>query len=142
MTGISMTILVLASGALIGWLAWGKVKLLRRLDHLSRQYQKAELEKTQLREAFANRAGKEMERFSRLEHDLRSSISVIVGFSSLLREQAEKNQKEQASLVLKGSSAIHQAAEKTLRILDAAVASEQTNQRGAGITLEGRHQVQ
>jgi len=125
---ISTAILALVSSALIGWLAWGKVQLLRRLDRLNRQYEQAELEKSDLHRAFAGRASEEAERLSRLEHDLRSSISVIVGFSSLLREFAEKSPNEQPPLLLKGSSAIHQAAEKTLRILDAAVTSEQVNQ--------------
>jgi signal transduction histidine kinase len=125
---ISTAILALGSSALIGWLVWGRVKLLRRFDRLKQQYEQAELEKSHLHQAFASRANDEAERLGRLEHDLRSSISVIVGFSSLLREFAEKSPNEQPALLLKGSSAIHQAAEKTLRILDAAVTSEQVNQ--------------
>ena len=132
---ISTAILALGSSALIGWLVWARVKLLRRLDRLNQQYEQAELEKSHLHQVFASRASEEVERFARLEHDLRSSISVIVGFSSLLREFAEKSQNEQPALLLKGSSAIHQAAEKSLRILDAAVTSEQANQRCEGITL-------
>lgn len=79
-----------------------------------------ESESDRLEAALALRDLDEQQRFARLEHDLRSALSIIVGFASILKEQAEKNTSLQPALVLKSANAILQAATKTLLVVDAA----------------------
>jgi len=69
-------------------------------------------------------------------HDLRSSISVIVGFASILIEQADGDRAPQPSLILKSASAIQQSAQKSLRIIEAAELEPQERRQQA-IAVEG-----
>ena len=97
-----------------------------------------ESESDRLEAALALRDRDEQQRFARLEHDLRSALSVIVGFAAILKEQAEKNTPLQPALVLKSANAIQQAATKTLLVIDAASARECPTQPEEAATVEAK----
>jgi signal transduction histidine kinase len=136
---IAAAILVLISAALVAFLLKARIKLLKRIAELTQQCDKAQLEISQLRQAVSLRDREESDRFSRLEHDLRSSLSGIVGFSSLLKESLEKDSKPETLLLLKSTQAIQQSAAKTLSILEAAAASGRyTQHHGEKLAVEGK----
>jgi signal transduction histidine kinase len=120
MISISSAILALSLATLTGFSLWGRIRIARRLEALARHCEKVESERSRLEEALVSSEAEHGERFAHLEHDLRSTISVIVGFASILAEQADGDRAPQPSLVLKSASAIQQSAQKSLRILDAA----------------------
>jgi len=95
-------------------------KLGRRVTDLAAQCAKAESDKASLIRTLSILDSEENERISRLEHDVKSSLGVILGFSSLLRESVEQDSRI-TSLPIKNINAIHQAATKILQIIDAAV---------------------
>jgi signal transduction histidine kinase len=102
-------------------LSWRRNRgILRRLADLAAQCDQAESDKASLIQTLAIRNSEEDERICRLEHDIKSSLSVILGFSSLLREMVE-NDLRSPPLPLKNINAIHQAATKILKTIDAAV---------------------
>jgi len=101
-------------------LVWDWIMLKRRCAELTERCEKAQMENLRLNQALSVRESGEVERLSRLEHDLRSTISVINGFSALIQESAEKDPSPSPSLLLKGASAIQQSTAKALRILEAA----------------------
>jgi signal transduction histidine kinase len=136
MMGISSAIFAMALVALTGLLLWKRVRIARRLAEAFQQCEKIELERSRLERALALREAEEGERFARLEHDLRSSISVIVGFSSILVEEADKHLGPQPPLLLKSASAIQQSARKSLLILEAAAANHLTPQRLPATEME------
>jgi signal transduction histidine kinase len=136
MMSISSAILALLLAALTGFSLWGRMRIARRLAALTRHCEKVESEKTALEQALASCEAEHGERFARLEHDLRSSISVIVGFANILTEQAEDDRSPQRSLILKSASAIQQSAQKSLRILDTAELEPGESPRQA-IAVEG-----
>jgi len=134
--GLLAVILITASAVLIVLLLRARIKLLRRIAALIERCEAAELERSQLKQVLLSRDHQEIERVARLEHDLRSSISGVVGFSSLLREFLEKNPEQQSPLIMKSASAIHQSATRTLMILDAAGAGEPTPHKPGLATKE------
>jgi|HubBroStandDraft_1064217.scaffolds.fasta_scaffold343563_2 hypothetical protein len=116
-------------------LVWDRIKLKRRCAELIRRCEEVQLENLRLHQALSVRESGEVERLSRLEHDLRSTISVINGFSALIQESAEKDLSPSPSFLLKGASAIQQSTAKALRILEAAGQDQHTEQR-KGLALE------
>jgi signal transduction histidine kinase len=124
MMGISSAIFAWAAATLTGFSLWGRISVGRRLAELTGRYKHAESERSRLERQLAACHAEHGEHLGRLEHDLRSSIGVIVGFSSILIEQAEGGRSVQPSLVLKGANAIHQSAQNSLRILEAAAELE------------------
>jgi len=97
-----------AAVLVVALLIWDRMRLKRRLAELSDEIENARSEDG------------EIDRFARLEHDLRSTISVIAGFSALIQESLEKDSQPSPSLMLKGASAIQQSTTKALRILESA----------------------
>jgi signal transduction histidine kinase len=74
----------------------------------------------ELARALAARDVEHDQRVSRLEHDLKSPLGAILGFSTLLRELVHENLKEAPPSVLKSVNGIDQAARKMLQIIEAA----------------------
>lgn len=60
------------------------------------------------------------QRISRLEHDLKSPLGAMLGFSTLLRELVHENLTEAPPGVLKCVNGMEQAARKMLQIIEAA----------------------
>jgi signal transduction histidine kinase len=137
MMGISSAILALASATLAAFSLWWGIRIGRRHAELTKRCQEAELEKSRLEQALAACEAEHGQHLARLEHDLRSSISVIVGFSSILTEEAEGDHGVQPSLVLKSASAIQQSARKSLQILDAAAELEPGKPHRQAAIVEG-----
>jgi len=125
----------LAAVLVIAVLVWDRAKLSRRLAELSDRCQTAQLENSRLDQTRSASEAAEMERFLRLEHDLRSTISVIAGFSALIRESVEKDPSPSPLLLLKGANAIQQSTAKAVRILEAA-AQDNPSDRRKGLALE------
>ena len=104
---------------------------------LWRAKRKADSDKAALIQELSLHAHQETERISRLEHDVKSSLGVILGFSTLLMEAAEQNQKDQP-LPLKNIQAIRQAANKILQIVEAAARG--TNSRASqDLVVDGKN---
>jgi signal transduction histidine kinase len=102
-------ILALSYCALIGFLLRQRAELVQ-----------SAAEKARLKQELALRDTQQAEKLTRLEHDLRSSLTGIVGFSSLLKETLQDSDRDTS--VLKSAAAIHLSATRTLAIIDAAVA--------------------
>jgi signal transduction histidine kinase len=102
-------------------------KLGRRVTDLAAQCAKAESDNASLIQTLSLLDSEENERISRLEHDVKSSLGVILGFSSLLRESVEQDPGTRP-LPLKNINAIHQAATKILQVIDGAVEGRNSNQ--------------
>ena len=98
----------------------------------------AESGKARLEQALALRETEENERISRLEHDLKSPLGVILGFSSLLREFAEENPGKLPPVPLKSIHGIQQAARKMLQTIEAAVDGKYPHQDREETVLEGK----
>jgi len=135
--GILAFILALVSAILIALLLWERIKLLRRVAEMIEQCEKTERERSQTTQTLMSRDRDETERLARLEHDLRSSLSVIVGFSSVLVETLQKDLMNQSMLLLKSANAIHQSATKSLKIIEAVALGEYSPRRTEQITKEG-----
>jgi signal transduction histidine kinase len=102
-------------------------KLGRRVTDLAAQCAKAESDKASLIQTLSILDTEENERIFRLEHDVKSPLGVILGFSSLLRESLEQDAGT-PSLPLKNINAIHQAATRILQIIDAAVKARSSHE--------------
>jgi signal transduction histidine kinase len=137
---IELTILgclAAAASAIACWLWQTKRKIVHRLADLTAQCEKAESDKAGLMRALSLRSHEETERISRLEHDVKSSLGVILGFSTLLMEAVEQDPRERP-LPLKNIQAIRQAATKILQIVDAAV--QGTNSRASqDLVVDGKN---
>lgn len=96
------------------------IRFRKRIAGQVAQLEQIESEKKRLEEALASSDADGKQRLARLEHDLRSSLSVAVGFASILIEQAEKQSYLEPSLILKSAVAIQKAVRKSLQILDSA----------------------
>jgi signal transduction histidine kinase len=116
------------SACIIAFLSWRtNRKIVRRLAKLAEQCEKAESDKASLTRTLSLRESEENERIFRLEHDVKSSLGVILGFSSLLRELVEHDSGTRP-VALKNINAIHQAATKILQTIDAAVKGRDSNE--------------
>ena len=134
---IELTILgcLAAAASAIACSLWRtKRKIMHRLVDLTAQCEKAESDKAGLMRALSLRAHEETERISRLEHDVKSSLGVILGFSTLLMEAVEQDPRDRP-LPLKNIQAIRQAAEKILQIVDAAVQARASQ----GLVVDGKN---
>jgi len=72
----------------------------------------------------ARRLAQESSRIARLEHDLRSPVGVIRGFSALLKEFADRHTADVPGFPLRTVDGIDQAAHKMLQIIEAAAERE------------------
>jgi hypothetical protein len=116
------------SASIIAFLSWRtNRKIMRRLAKLAEQCEMAESENTSLTRTLSLRESEENERIYRLEHDVKSSLGVILGFSSLLRELVEHDSGT-PPVALKNINAIHQAATKILQTIDAAVKARNSHE--------------
>ena len=124
---VSLLGLFAAGSTTIALLSWWKNRSLgRRVADLKAQYAEVESEKAGLLRTIAAQENEENQRIARLEHDVKSPLGVILGFSALLRESVEQAPGT-SSLPLKNINAIHQAATKILEIIDAAVQGRHTH---------------
>src|SRR5580658_4372291 len=129
--------LAAAASAIACWLWQTKRKIVQRLADLTAQCEKAESDKAGLMRALSLRSHEETERIARLEHDVKSPLGVILGFSTLLMEAVEQDPRERP-LPLKNIQAIRQAATKILQIVDAAV--QGTNSRASqDLVVDGKN---
>jgi signal transduction histidine kinase len=119
--------------ALLLW--WKNRNIARRLAYLMAQCEKAESDKESMLRTLSTREADENERIGRLEHDVKSPLGVILGFSALLRESLEADPR--AAVPLKNIYAIHQSATKILQIVDAAVKGRNLHE-GQAITVNGK----
>jgi signal transduction histidine kinase len=113
-------------------------KVLRRIAELSEQREKAESDKASLTLALALRESEENERISRLEHDVKSSLGVILGFSALLRELVEHDP-QTTPIPLKSINGIQQAAKKILHTIEAAVEGNYSRRDQDEAVVEGKN---
>jgi signal transduction histidine kinase len=74
----------------------------------------------ELTQELAARDTEHNRRISRLEHDLKSPLGAILGFSTLLREVVHENLEGAPPTVLKSVNGIDQAARRMLQIIEAA----------------------
>src|ERR1700722_4212867 len=120
-----------AASAAIALLSWRKNRNLgRRVADLKAKCAEVESEKESLLRALSVLDSEENERIARLEHDVKSPLGVILGFSSLLRESVEQAPGT-STLPLKNINAIHQAATKILEIIDADVKGRHSHESRA-----------
>jgi signal transduction histidine kinase len=106
--------LLAAAASSIAFLAWrSKVRLLARIAEL-------DSENERLRSALIARKDRESGQLYRLEHDLKSPLGVILGFSTLLREYLEGHYKDLPQVPLRSINGIDQAARKMVQIIEAA----------------------
>jgi signal transduction histidine kinase len=120
-----------AASSTIALLSWWKNRSLgRRVADLKAQCAEVESEKESLLRTLSALDSEENERIACLEHDVKSPLGVILGFSSLLRESVEQAPGT-PSLSLKSINAIHQAATKILEIIDAAVKGRHSHESRA-----------
>ena len=125
--------LIAAAACAIALLSWRRSrKLAYRLTDLAAQCENAESDKARLEQALCILSTQENEWISRLEHDVKSSLSVILGFSSLLRDLVERDPGTHP-LPLKNIRAIHQAATTILQTIDAAVKSRSSHEARASL---------
>jgi signal transduction histidine kinase len=126
-----------SAASTIALLLWRRNrKLLRRLEDLAIERDQAESDKASLLGTLSTRNSQEDQRICRLEHDVKSSLGVILGFSSLLREAVERDPGS-SPLPLKNINAIHQAATKILQTIDVAV-KDSNSHDGAAISVNGK----
>ena len=111
-------ILAVSFGVLAGVACAGAIRLRRANQTLAGQA--AASQATELSQALAARDGEHSQRISRLEHDLKSPLGAILGFSTLLREVVQEDLREAPPAVLKSVNGIDQAARKMLQIIEAA----------------------
>jgi signal transduction histidine kinase len=96
------------------------VSLDARLAEVRERCENADSENQRLLSALSARESQEKTRISRLEHDLKSPLGVILGFSTLLRENLEEQYQGRPPFLLSGLDGIDQAAEKMLNIIESA----------------------
>jgi signal transduction histidine kinase len=127
-----------ASSTIALWSWRTNRKVLRRIAELSEQREKAESDKASLMQALSLRESEENERISRLEHDIKSSLGVILGFSALLRELVENDPKT-PQLPLNSINGIQQAAKKILFTIEAAVEGKYSRREQNEAVVQGKN---
>jgi signal transduction histidine kinase len=126
-----------AAASTVAWLFWRRNRVIvRRLADLGAERDQADSDKQSLMRTIALRDGEEDERLFGLEHDIKSSLSIILGFSALLRESAEQDPRA-FPFPLKNIDAIHQAATKVLNTIHLAVEARK-GQNGQAIGVRGK----
>jgi signal transduction histidine kinase len=106
--------LLAAPASAIALILWrSKVSLLARIAEL-------DSENERLRSALSASEDRESGQISRLEHDLKSPLGVILGFSTLLREYLEGRHEDLPPVPLRSINGIDQAARKMVQIIEAA----------------------
>jgi signal transduction histidine kinase len=113
-----MRVETVALGVLAATAAAMDLYLWRRLATLAGRCERAESEKTALQSALSALKSDENGRILRLEHDLRSPLGVIRGFSRLLTEFADKHRDDLPGFPVRTVSGIDQAAQKMLQIVE------------------------
>jgi signal transduction histidine kinase len=113
-----LAILAVTSSAIAVYLWRNKVALSRQVRSLTESCRATEAENDRLKQSLSARDHAVDQRMSRLEHDLKSPLGVILGFSTLLREFAQGQ--SLPALPLRCISGIDQASRKMLRIIEAA----------------------
>jgi len=113
-----LVLLAVASSATAVYLWHTKMALGREIRALRENCRTAESENARLRQLLSALQSAENGRIARLEHDLKSPLGVILGFSTLLREFAEGQ--SLPALPLRCISGMDQASRKMLQIIDAA----------------------
>jgi signal transduction histidine kinase len=129
--------LLAAAASAIALLLWrGKGKLHARLADLVEHCEAADLENERLRSDLSTREDQERGRIGRLEHDLKSPLGVILGFSMLLREYLEGRSEDLPPLPLRSINGIDQAAQKMVRIIESAAESAAFHASGEEAVVE------
>jgi signal transduction histidine kinase len=110
-----------AAASAAAWRLWrDKLGLLTRLQGLAADCEKAGSENQRLQTALSAHESLENGRLSRLEHDLKSPLGVILGYSMLLREFVQGRSDGLPALPLRSVDGIDQAAKKMVQIIEAA----------------------
>ena len=109
---------VTSAMALCFWRA--SAGLTRKLAALTARCEGAISDKAALPNEVSALENEDNGRISRLEHDLRSPLGVIRGFSMLLREFVDNNAQELPEFPLRAVNGIDQAAQRMLQIIEAA----------------------
>jgi hypothetical protein len=113
--------LLAAAASAIALLLWrSKVSLHARLAQLVEHCETADSENERLRSALSACEDRECGRIVRLEHDLKSPLGVILGFSMLLREYLERLYEDLPPLPFRSINGIDQAAHRMVRIIESA----------------------
>jgi signal transduction histidine kinase len=129
--------LLAAAASAIALLLWrSKVKLHARLAELVEHCETADSENERLRSDLSTREDQERGRIGRLEHDLKSPLGVILGFSMLLREYLEGRSEDLPPLPLRSINGIDQAAQKMVRIIESAAESAAFHASGEEAVVE------
>jgi signal transduction histidine kinase len=129
--------LLAAAASAIALLLWrSKGKLHARLADLVEHCEAADLENERLRTDLSAREDQERERIVGLEHDLKSPLGVILGFSMLLREYLEGRSEDLPPLPLRSINGIDQAAQKMVRIIESAAESAAFHASGEEAVVE------
>jgi signal transduction histidine kinase len=89
-----------------------------------------------LRTELSAREDLERERISRFEHDLKSPLGVILGFSMLLREFVDGHTEDFPPLTLRSINGIDQAAQKMVRIIESAAEGPASYASGEEVLVE------
>lgn len=106
--------------------------------HFRRKSHRMSCQAADLAQALAARDIEHSQRISRLEHDLKSPLGAILGFSTLLRELVYENLSQAPPSVLKSVNGIDQAARKMLQIIEAAGAGNSQQDRQEAVIERSR----
>lgn len=121
---LTLGIVAAAASAMDLYLWRTRASLTRRLAALAERCERAESDKTALESALVALKNEENGRISRLEHELRSPLGVIRGFSMLLNEFVDEHAQDLPKFPLRAVSGIDQAAQRMLQIIEAAANGE------------------
>lgn len=118
-TAIAAALATVASAVAV-FLGRSKVRLSANVSELAEHREKANVEHRRLTSALAAQQNQERGRIARLEHDLKSPLGVVLGFSRLLREYLEQHHQDLSPLPLTCMDGIDQAAQKMMQIVESA----------------------
>ena len=125
-----------AASAIAAWLWRGKTTLAARLGGLRDHCQKLDSENQGLIRSLSAHENREKSRIGRLEHDLKSPLGVVIGFSTLIREYLEIHVQQPPPLLLDGINGIDQAAKKMVEIVESAADDESRGLCGEKAAVE------
>jgi signal transduction histidine kinase len=128
-----------AAASAVAWRLWrDKLGLLTRLQGLAADCEKAGSENQRLKTALSAHQSLENGRISRLEHDLKSPLGVILGYSMLLREFVQDHSSALPAFPLRSVDGIDQAAQKMLQIIEAAARPTAPDAAQTEAAVEGK----